>query len=85
MEWMYGGGDWAMGLMWLVWLAIIATVIVIAVRLARGSAAGRVSRESAQDILDKRFANGEIGREEYEASSKLLRHSVGYRPGHRSI
>ncbi len=85
MDWMYGGGGWTMGLMWLAWLAVIAGVVVIAVRLMRGPGAGLHHRESAQEILDRRFANGEIGREEYEASSELLAHSGGYRPGRRWV
>jgi len=85
MNWMYGGGGWTLGLTWLVWLALVAGVVVVAVRLARGTAAGPLRRESAQEILDKRFANGEIDREEYEADCELLRHFGGYRPGPRSI
>jgi len=64
---MYLGG----GLMWLFWILVILALVWLAVALVRGSS-GRMSK-SALEILDERFARGEIDREEFEKKREALR------------
>lgn len=66
---MMGG---AMGL-WMVlamlsWLALIVGIVLLVVWAVRkfGTGAGKAIEESALDILKKRYARGEISREEFE-------------------
>jgi putative membrane protein len=59
--------------MWLFWLAVFVIVglaIYFTVRALRRS---EPPRESPREILDRRFARGEIDREEYERAIKDLR------------
>jgi len=62
----YDGGWW-MGLHGVVWLLFVVGVIVGIVFLVRavGGASGRADRGRALDVLEQRYARGEIGREEY--------------------
>lgn len=62
--WMWG----MMVLMVLFWIALIGGIIWLIVYLARrsGSTAGTPAAETALDILNKRYARGEITREDYE-------------------
>jgi len=57
---------WGMGFGWLIPLLIIAILIY----LFQGKTK---EKTSAQDILDKRYANGGIDTKEYEEKSRLLR------------
>tara|TARA_R110002126_G_scaffold169359_8_gene318320 strand:- start:6116 stop:6337 length:222 start_codon:yes stop_codon:yes gene_type:complete len=71
MHWFNGfGGGWMM-ILW--WILIIA-VIVVASRWAFSS--GWISNnrqsKSALDILEERYARGEINKEEYEEKKKDL-------------
>lgn len=74
-----GGWGWglAMGLGWLAMLAFWGGLIVGAILLVRwlgGSIAGPTgeSTESALEILKRRYAAGEITREEYEQMRQVL-------------
>ena len=68
--WMMGGaGAW-----WIVWLivplSIVAAVVVVVVTLSRRGPAGDrpalgTARPSPRDILDERYARGEIDHDEY--------------------
>lgn len=61
-----GGGWFGMGIWWLL-------VIVVVVWLAWFASRGRETSpgsESALDVLNKRYARGEIGREEYEQKKR---------------
>jgi putative membrane protein len=58
-----------MGLMWI--LPLLVFVIFIALLLApRRGAEGR--RESAREVLDRRYASGEISREQYEEMKRTI-------------
>ena len=75
----YGGyGGWGHPLFWigllvmaLFWIAVIVA-IVFAVRyfIHQGRQSGRA--DSSLEILKKRYAKGEIGKEEYEEKRKDL-------------
>jgi len=65
------GGAWPWGLFWLVlaflfWGSLLA-LLIWAVRVASGP-----RHESAQRILKRRLASGEITQEEYERIRRLL-------------
>lgn len=69
-EWMGWGPGWGgmiLGpLMMIAWLAILVAVAVSIVRwLGETGASGVRSERTARDILDERYARGEIDREEY--------------------
>jgi putative membrane protein len=57
---------WGMGFGWIVPIAIIALLFYLF------SDRQRLRSSSAQEILDKRFANGEIDEAEYKEKSRLL-------------
>jgi putative membrane protein len=69
MHWDYG---WGMGSGWLFmvmfWVLAIAGVFVL-IKLISGSKK-EDKTETALDILKKRYASGEIGREEFEEKKK---------------
>ncbi|PHS33720.1 MAG: electron transporter RnfE [Sulfurovum sp.] len=59
----YFNHGWGMGFGWLIPLLIIAVIFY---------GFQKKKKSSAQDILDKRFANGDLSIEEYEEKSKIL-------------
>lgn len=72
MDWNSG---WHAGGMWFFWLAVFAIVGVTIYFLARAMKKAEPPRESPREILQKRFARGEIARDEYEQAIKDLRQS----------
>ncbi len=73
--WMMGG----FGIGWLapvVWIVIVGLIIWIVIALARGagksSQTGLGKQPSALEILQQRYARGEIGKEEFEQKRKDL-------------
>ena len=61
------------GLMMLVfWVAVIALIILILRWLSGNARAQHPRGDSALDILEARFARGEIEREEFEEKKRLL-------------
>jgi len=62
----YFNHGWMMGLGWLIPLLTIAIIFYLVLEKKKG-------RSSAQDILDKRYANSEIDKEEYEEKSNTLK------------
>jgi putative membrane protein len=67
----WGGYGWFGFLHMIVWLVILAAVVVGIVWLARGAIPrsdtppGLPRRSSGLDVLEERYARGEINREEY--------------------
>lgn len=71
------GPSWgAMAMMIVFWLLVIAVVVILARWLMdrSGSTREKVERkeESAIDILNRRYARGEIDRQEYEEKRRDL-------------
>lgn len=75
-------GNWAMdgGMgIWMLfnmtfWILVIIGIVLLAVWIARTGGRGERSKdeESALDILKKRYARGEINKEEYEEKKRDL-------------
>lgn len=75
MMWGYGyGPGWGMGswgvlgpIFMIFWLIVIVAIIVAVIWLARSALyhEAKSSRSSALDILDERYARGEINHDEY--------------------
>ena len=61
----YFNHGWGMGFGWLIPLLIIGILYYLFQDKKSG-------RSSAQDILDKRYANGDIDKKEYDEKSKHL-------------
>jgi putative membrane protein len=60
-----------MMMMW--WLILIPIVLVLVLFLYKGrNIQNTVNKENPMDILDNRFAKGEISKEEYEEQKKTL-------------
>ncbi len=75
---MWGGGWWMLfGPLWmLLFIAAIVVVVVLLVRWTMGSThyggAGLPGAKTPLDILQERFARGEINKEEYEERRRVL-------------
>ena len=66
---MFGHG-WGM----LLWLLLLLLVLWAFVRLLFGrDSSDRPRQKTARDILDERFASGEIGEDEYRNRLKVLK------------
>jgi putative membrane protein len=76
-----GWGAWVfMGLFWLVLLGVVLFLVVrLLPGTGTGGAAGRPPQDSPEDILDKRFARGEIDLETYQAHAAALAQARGMR------
>ena len=70
-DWGYHGGWLGMGIGMIVWVAVVALVIWLIVRAFSGRAGG--GGESAEELLRRRFASGEIDAEEYQKRLEVLR------------
>jgi len=66
-----GGGWFGMGFGWIL---IVGLVVAVGLFLFRQAGGGRAADagESARDALDKRYARGEIGDDEYEKKKRDL-------------
>jgi putative membrane protein len=64
---------WLGPLVMIAWFALLVAVIVLVVRWLGGGSFGVGSPpRTAREILDERFAKGEIDHEEYEKRRKVL-------------
>lgn len=59
-----------MGIIWILIIAAIAFGIYFLVRGRGGSIAGLAGKETPMDVLKKRYASGEITKEEFESIKK---------------
>jgi putative membrane protein len=64
----YGGGIF----MWLLFLAVVAIVAYVVVQTVKQKGDHGHINETAADILKKRYARGEITREEFEEKMKHI-------------
>jgi putative membrane protein len=76
---MHWGGDFGMGFgggwifMILFWGLIILGVVYLIKMLISGDSKEVTKSESAQEVLEKRFARGEMSKEEFEDAIAVLR------------
>ena len=71
---MWNGGWMVGGLMWIIWILVIVAIIFVVtwfIRQPRPPVKGE-GGESALEILRKRYARGEIDRDEFERRKKDL-------------
>jgi putative membrane protein len=75
----WGAGPWHMmaygygGLfMWILFLVVLAIVVYFVMQSTRSRSLGGASQETPMDILKKRYARGEITKEEFEGMKKDL-------------
>jgi len=57
------------GFMWVLWLVITAGIVLLIIGLSKNV---RNKQLSADEILDRRYANGEIDEAEYKKKKALL-------------
>jgi putative membrane protein len=75
---MHWGGDFGMGFggggifMIFFWGLIILGVVYLVKIILGGGSTEEKKNESAQEILEKRFARGEISKEEFENAKEVL-------------
>lgn len=73
---MWGGQGWFLGpLAMIAFLVVVILLVVLLVRWLSGPGdrpGAHLSRESALDTLQQRYARGEIDREEYEERRRVL-------------
>ncbi|KMQ49858.1 hypothetical protein CHISP_3211 [Chitinispirillum alkaliphilum] len=67
MRWGWGGF-----VMMVLWIVLIAAIIYWVIRAAQRGGAQGSGQESAIDILKKRYARGEISKEEFEDRKRDL-------------
>lgn len=70
MHWMYPyGGGWFMMILW--WVVVIG-LAVVAVKWLSQQRGEQPKEDSALEILKRRYARGEISKEEFEEKKKDL-------------
>ncbi|MDZ7696392.1 MAG: SHOCT domain-containing protein [Deltaproteobacteria bacterium] len=83
---MMGSGGYGGMFMWIVLIVIAAVIIYFVINRSKTTGNSiNATRESPTDILKKRYAKGEITKEEFEALRKETEVSsvhVKYSPGH---
>jgi putative membrane protein len=63
-------GFWGNGFMMIIWLIFIIVGVVILMKWLTEKSSSSLKEESALDILKKRYARGEITREQFENMKK---------------
>lgn len=78
--WGMGWGGWlVMGLFWVVLLALILFLVVRLLPTSGGGGQGQPGVDTPEEILDRRFARGEIDLETYQAQRAALAQARGKR------
>ncbi len=71
-NWMWGGGMWFGWIFWLVIIGLIAWLLINQSGKYRNQNHVNPHLESPLDILKKRYAKGEINKEQFEEMKKDL-------------
>lgn len=71
--WDTAGGWLMMGFGMIIWVVVIALVVWLFVRATGPRPTGGGTSESAEELLRRRFAAGEIDAEEYQRRLETLR------------
>jgi putative membrane protein len=70
---MYHDNYWNMGMIWIIWLPIVLFCFIFLYRFFDKTNKNKYSeKESALDILKRRYASGEVSTAEYEERKKTL-------------
>lgn len=64
---------WHMGWMWFFWGFVILLLVLLFQRATGSQRTPPEMQPSAEEILKRRYARGEIGKEEYESKLEGLR------------
>jgi putative membrane protein len=83
MHW-HGGGDWSgawmfMGLFWLILLGLIGFLVLRLIPTG-GTTRWQARGESPLDVLDQRFARGEVDLDTYQAQRAVLETALNRNP-----
>ncbi len=82
-QWQWGAWSWSMMAMMVIFWALIVAAAIYAIRAWSGPPRGwgGPPGESAMDILERRYARGEITREQYQQMrDDLMRRGPGGAP-----
>ena len=63
---MFGWHNYGGGFMWIFWILIIAALLWFVVTATRNRESNSTRNKSALEILQERYARGEIDRDEFE-------------------
>ncbi len=66
---MMGGGGW---IFWLIFWILVLVGLVLLIKYLLENSGAKKEHESALEILKKRYAKGEISKEEFEEKKKEL-------------
>jgi putative membrane protein len=69
----WNGWDWHMTGMWIFWIFLVVAIVLATRWLAVAPRGTEPPKETAEEILKKRYARGEIEKEEYERRLSDLR------------
>ena len=69
----FGGHGWGMGWWWIIGLIVLVAIVWMVVKtMNQQNATKTESKKTALDILNERYAKGEIDKQEYEERKKDL-------------
>ena len=68
----YGNMGWGMGFGWIIGLLVVGLIFWLIYTAVQNTNTRRNEIDSAKEILRKRFAKGEISKEEFEKMSEEL-------------
>ncbi|HIE26873.1 TPA: SHOCT domain-containing protein [Candidatus Poribacteria bacterium] len=70
--WMHGFGMWGGIMMFVFWIAVIVGIVFLVKWIVDQSRTNRGRDESPLEILKRRYASGEITKEEFEEKKRDL-------------